>query len=410
VTKAKNKGRKKIKDESLGPGSSLGLGLGLGSGLGLGLGLGFSLEGKENSYLIEGLPKKADNILVTKLSSLGDVVMSLPFLSTIKKKFPKANVDWVSEEPAASLLKGHPLIGEVFVFPKEELTGDLRRFRFIKFYKSLRAYKRSLGAKEYDLAFDLQGLFKSGLQMFWANSPRKIGFSKSRECSSLFLDHKLPPYDPNMNALLRYLLLAKAVGASPPSDLLLKPYFRPLKEDIAKALELTTGYPGPKAVLVTGARWKSKTWPISHFAKLIDLLGKEGLVSVLIGGRGDAPTAYEITSRLKGKPPLINLVGRTSPGVMAAVLLKSSVVVSADTGPAHLAAAVGSKTLVLFGPTLPERTGPLTPGSRVLRSPLKDCLGCLSRECPRKLTPSCMEDLKPETVFEEAMRLKESLV
>jgi heptosyltransferase-1/heptosyltransferase-2 len=380
---------------------------GEGQGEGLIPGEGLMEDKLSEPSLIMGLPRTVKNILIVKLSSLGDIVMSLPFLATMKRKFPEARVDWVAEEPGASLLKGQNLIDRVIVFPKKELGSSLDRLRLIKFFRVLKSYRAELRDKEYDLAFDLQGLFKSGLQMFWARSEHKIGFMKSREFSSLFLDHRLPPYDPDMNALLRYLLLAEAVGASPPHDLLSRPYLSPLPTDMSLAEELLSRYPGPKAALVTGARWASKTWPLSYFARLIELLGKEGISSVLIGGPGEEPSGEKILKRIKGSPPIINLLGKTTPGLMAAILAISSITIGADSGPAHLSAAVASKTLVLFGPTLPRRTGPLTPDSRILSSPLKDCLGCLSRECPKKLKPSCMEDLSPELVLAEAMKLME---
>ncbi|MDR2350681.1 MAG: glycosyltransferase family 9 protein [Deltaproteobacteria bacterium] len=350
------------------------------------------------------LPEKVRNILVVKLSSFGDAVMSLPFLAATKARFPEAKIDWVAEKTVCQLLEGHPLLNSVIRFPKEELKKSLKSLNLFEFFKVLGEHKKNLRKTRYDLVFDLQGLFKSGLQTRWARSERKLGFDKGREFAWVFLTHRLPPYNPDMLAIERYLLPAKAVGWKEDGDFPEKAVFFPKEEDLSEADRLLADTPGPRVCLALGTRWKSKHWPVGHFAELAKLLAAEGVRSIATGDPGEKPLEEAFAKCLDPGIPATKLVGKTSPGVLAAVFAKSDLAVSADSGPLHLAAAVRANTLALFGPTRPERVAPVAKNSVVLRAPDMDCLGCLKRECPLDRKPTCMEALSPELVFREAMR------
>jgi lipopolysaccharide heptosyltransferase II len=259
------------------------------------------------------------------------------------------------------------------------------------------------------MAFDLQGLFKSGIQLFFASSRKKIGFSDGREGAWLFLDRRVPACDPDLNALQRYLVLAESAGAKIGPDFFKRAFYVPSDEDAAAAKALLAPLKGRPAVcLAIGTRWPSKLWPLAHFARLAELLSEKGIFSAILGSPSEAPMEKEILSLAKKRALIVPLCGKTSPGAMAAAMLRSEAVLSADSGPLHLAAAAGAKALALFGPTRPERTGPVSPKSKILRSQSKDCLGCLRRSCPKKARPGCMEDIAPERALAELMKLMES--
>jgi heptosyltransferase-1 len=330
--------------------------------------------------------------------------MSLPFLMALKNRFPEAKIDWVAETTAGMLLSGHPLIDKLIVFPKDELKKSLKGLKLRIFFKILKDYKLNLREHDYDLCFDLQGLFKSGLQVHWSNSLHKIGFAKGREYSSIFLNHKLPPYDPNQKAILRYLLLAQAVGASLNLDLENKAVFFPDSDNLKVANELLKDTKAPRVSLALGTRWVSKLWPAKHFAKLIELLAQEGISSVITGASGEKDIELEVLKHLPSNIPVTRLLGKTSPKELAALYSLTDLTISADSGPLHLAAAVYAKTLALFGPTRPERVAPIANNSIVLKAPNMDCLGCLKHQCPLKRNPSCMEALLPELVLSYVLK------
>ncbi|MDR1164910.1 MAG: glycosyltransferase family 9 protein [Deltaproteobacteria bacterium] len=342
-------------------------------------------------------------ILVVKLSSLGDAVMSLPFLEALRERFPDSALDWVAEEPSASLLRGHPLLRRVIPFTAKKALASLKAGRFRAAWKTIRDLRAALREERYGLVFDLQGLFKSGLATFWARGERKIGFANGREGASLFLTEKLPPYDPSLNATRRYLLLAESVGAAPAPGWESRVTLKPTPADLAAAQELLGPLPRPFVALVLGTRWNSKLWPVSHFAALASLLAARGLSVALIGSPGETALQEEFFALRPPSPDARGLVGLTSPSALKGVLSLADLTVTADSGPMHLSAALGTRAIALFGPTRPERTAPLAPWVTVLRPEGFDCLGCLSRRCPLRPPRSCLAAIAPSRVLAEIL-------
>jgi lipopolysaccharide heptosyltransferase II len=215
-------------------------------------------------------------------------------------------------------------------------------------------------------------------------SPRKLGYARTRELSYLALTERLAPYDPEAHAIRRYLNVARSLGARPEP-----PRFRlefPRPPDLSHLFLLETGQ--PLAVVHPGARWPTKLWPPAHWARLADWLSREkGFRVVITGGPGDRELAEEIVAQ--AEMPLLNLAGRTSLAELAEVLKQAHVAITTDTGPMHLAAALGTPVAALFGPTAPWRTGPFGEGHEVVRLEL-DCSPCFQRRCPE---PRCLLEL-----------------
>ncbi len=336
-------------------------------------------------------------ILIIKLSAIGDVVQSLCVLDAIKHRYPKAQIDWLAGEAEATLLNGHPMLGRVITYPRRRF-GELcaSPFRWHSLGKEGRAFLKELRRDRYDIIVDLQGLLKSGVLTWLSRGRRKIGFASGREGSSLFLNEKLPPYDPDEHAVLRYMRVAHHVGA----DREREPRF-PLgigKTEMNKAGQLIEYHglePGRIIGLIPGTRWETKHWTNEGFAATADLIRSEtGFIPAILGGPGDRGLAAEISSLSSG--PVADLTGATDLKTLAALFTMITAVITTDTGPMHLAAAAGTPVVALFGPTAPNRTGPFSPGAQVV-SRGYSCSPCFQRKCTDEIR--CMKEITPAQVM-----------
>jgi heptosyltransferase-1 len=322
-------------------------------------------------------------ILLVKLSSFGDVLHALPTLEALRELYPQGHITWLVEEAYAPLLVGHPALDEVWAVPRVRLGQKVGREEVLRLIRLLGRVR----ASRFDLAIDLQGLLKSALWVALAKSPRKVGYDRTRELSYLLLTERLPPYDPEAHAVWRYLNVARHLGAPPTL-----PRFR---------LGLTPAFPNSPAlphrdlvVLHPGARWATKLWPAANWAQLGDWLSRDQKLAVVItGSPGDRALAAQIMTKMREKA--WNLAGRTSLPELAGIMQKARLAVTADTGPMHLAAALGTRVVAIFGPTAPGRTGPFGEGHRVVRLGV-ECSPCFQRHCPE---PRCLTDLSPEEVL-----------
>jgi lipopolysaccharide heptosyltransferase I len=328
-------------------------------------------------------------ILLVKLSSLGDVIHALPTLEALRSLYPEGHITWLVEEAHAPVLTGHPALDEVWPVPRLRLRGD----RLGENLQGIFRVARRLREQPFDLVIDLQGLFKSALWVALSRSLRKVGYDRTRELSYLALTERLAPYDPEAHAVWRYLNVARSLGAPA-----MPPRFRlglPLPADLSHLIPLETSQ--PLAVLHPGARWPTKLWPAAQWARLGEWLARDkGCQVVITGSPGDRKLVKEIVAR--SEVPPLNLAGRTSLAELAAVLRQARLAMTTDTGPMHLAAALGTPVVALFGPTAPWRTGPFGEGHEVVRLTLP-CSPCFQRDCPE---PHCLLDL-PVALVQEAV-------
>ena len=320
-------------------------------------------------------------ILLVKLSSLGDVLHSLPFLEALRQAFPRGHITWLVEAAYAPLLVGHPALDQVWPVPRVRLGQKVR----LQELAALLRLMHRVRAHPFDLVIDLQGLLKSAVWVALAKSPRKVGYDKTRESSYQVLTERVPPYDPEAHAVRRYLHLAYYLGASPAQPIRFRLGLTP-KTDVSALLP--TNDPCPLVVLHPGARWPTKLWPAASLARLGDwLIREKGLQVIITGSAADQGLAAPIEAHMTEEA--VNLVGRTSLEELAGILQKARLAVTADTGPMHLAAALGTPVAALFGPTAPWRTGPFGPGHEIVRLDL-DCSPCFKRRCPE---PRCLTEL-----------------
>lgn len=310
------------------------------------------------------------SFLISRLSSLGDVVCTLPVAATLKAAFPEAHITWVVDKKFAAVVESCPAVDEVVILQSR-----------------LPTYTRP-----FDAALDMQGLAKSALAIARARAPLKLGYHWQREGARLFSSPVTP--DPtSFHVVDQYVDVARAaiaelgarnsgLGAGEkvlgvrrsvlgvPDGLgtpITKDEGRKTNDDSlnnhpsiinhlappSEALQKLSPYAG-SILLNPGAGWATKRWPPTHFAELIRLLQAQGHRTVLIGG----PDTEEAAAEIIALQPTESLVGKTSLKELIAVISLSRAHVGGDTGSTHMAAAVGTRAIGLYSITNPRRSCP----------------------------------------------------
>ncbi|MEW6665977.1 MAG: lipopolysaccharide heptosyltransferase I [Thermodesulfobacteriota bacterium] len=341
-------------------------------------------------------PGDPRSILIVKLSAIGDVVHTLPLLEVLRKSFPGARIDWLVEEEAARIVEGHGDIDRVIVSRRKPWQrGLLRSGQRAGSAREILGFLRELRSREYDLVIDMQGLLKSGILTGLSRGRRKIGFTWAREGSTLFLSEAPYPVDQRrQHAVERYLKTAEILGCPVRSWQGRIPVLESDREQV-DALLRELGLEEKRLVAVNPvARWETKLWEEEKFALLADRLRDElGLSVLFTGSAGDRAVIERILGKMRGVA--FNLAGRTGLKALAQLYSLCGAVVSTDTGPMHIAAAMNRPVVALFGPTAPWRTGPYGQGHRVIREEM-ECSPCLRKRCSHR---SCMRSITVETVF-----------
>ena len=348
--------------------------------------------------------KTKKKILIVKLSAIGDVIHTLPSLNAIRENYPDSHITWVVEEAASDFVKGHKAIDRVIISRRKTWIKHIFSTSCLQTIKQIYAFIKAVRDTRYDLVIDFQTLLKSGLIVLLSRGKQKAGFGKGMEHmehSYLFLNKRMPPVDMNHHAVLRSLMLLKSLGI--PSDKIV--FDLPVSHgDRKKAEDLLTqnGVSGSKPVVAINpvAKWKTKMWDNAKFAMLADRLIETCDAHVVFtGSKTDFPVADEIISGMTHQA--VNLAGKTTLKTLAAVFESADLVVSTDTGPMHVAAAIGTPVVAVFGPTAPWRTGPFGSGHRIIRTDMT-CSPCFKRKCE---TAACMKEISVESVFTAASGL-----
>jgi heptosyltransferase-1 len=346
-----------------------------------------------------------ENILIVKLSAIGDVIHTLPALSAIRRRYPSARITWLVEEAAADLIEGHPALDRVLVSKRKRWIRGLSGPSRYQHVKAAVSFLKELRDTRYDMVLDFQASLKGGILIALARSNRKIGFGKGlehQEHSTLFLNEKVPAADMEIHALTRGLMLLEHIGI--PVDRI--EYKLPVsgrdRDEISQMLAEAGVDRDSKLVAINPvAQWDTKLWANRKFAALADMLIERYDVPVIFsGGPEDRSIIGEITAGMQHNA--LNFAGRTTLKGLAALYERAAFLVSTDTGPMHLGAAVGIPVVALFGPTAPWRTGPFGEGHRVVRTDCK-CAPCFKRRCG---TTHCMDGITVEKVIAEIEQLR----
>lgn len=340
--------------------------------------------------------KESSRILVIRLSSLGDIIHTLPAYYSLRASFPGARIDWLVERRLAFMLSVVEGIDNVLPIDTRALrAAPLQAQSRRLFLDPVRAMRRS----RYDLAIDFQGLMKTALLGFASRAALRIGFpaglARERPAHWFYTKTIAPPVAP-LHVTRLNLLLTQAAGASEANAPV---KIRALSADTA-TIESRLSREGLTQffVLNPGGGWPTKRWPPSKYGTLADRIQSEtGLRAVITTGPGEDSLHTEIARACPGRPPVLFDVPFLQ---LIPLYRRAKLVIAGDTGPLHLACALGVPTVGIMGPTSPERNGPWTGRDEVVVHRLA-CSFCNGRTCPTQ--NECM-DIAVEEVFAAAVR------
>jgi len=336
-------------------------------------------------------------ILIVKLSAIGDVVHALAVLDALRRHFPEAHIGWLVEEAAAGLLYGHPQLDRVIVMPRKSWLRSVRRpAAWAESIRRLATGIRLLRDTRYDVVIDLQAALKSSLPIRLCRADRIIGHDRADEHSHLFLTERVVAYDREEHAIRRYLDLAHYLGVPKGPIRCLIPADDAVRRRAAVLLRDTRiDLARPFVAINPVAKWESKLWLTERFAELADRCIRELEIQIVFTGSGhDAGVTAAIASRMRERCSI--LAGKSGLQELAQIYRLAGALITTDTGPMHIAAAVETPVIALFGPTAPWRTGPFGSGHHVLRSDAS-CSPCFKRQCS---DAKCMRDITVNNVFD----------
>lgn len=312
---------------------------------------------------------RQDRVLLIRLGAVGDVLRTLPALHLIRRAYPETRLAWIVEDLSRELLAGHPEIDEVIRFPVRELRASAASP--LRFAALIRALARELRRRSFTVTVDFQGSIKSGLLARLSGAPRRVGFAAGhcREMSFLLSNVRVRPRHRRLNRVEKNLILADALGADGDEVTVVLP--ETPGEGEGAAAVLREAAPGGEPIVLlapgTSIRQSYKRWPPEAYAKLATMIRDVlGAVPLLVWGPGEEELAGSIVAGSAGRARLAPPTGLRQ---LAAILRRAALFIGADTGPMHLAWAVGCPLVALFGPTDPRLNAPLGPGHVVLRSP-----------------------------------------
>jgi heptosyltransferase I len=329
-----------------------------------------------------------------KLGSIGDIVHTLPSLAAIRRALPNAEISWVVERRSAEILRDNPILDRLI----EVDTKALRRGPMSgETLRAPRQQLRRLRASAFDLALDFQGLLKSATIARLSGARRIFGFSRSglREPPSRFLLSRRIEVPPRLHVIRKGLELARgSLGIEVPREAVDFEFpiaIKPVHE--CEAAELSARADGNYAILNPGGGWPTKLWSVERFGALADHLWlQHGLYSLVSHGPGEAELAHAVVQACTTqKASTVNL----SLKGFSALAKGARVYVGGDTGPTHLAIAVGAPIVGLFGPTEWWRNGSPYPDDICVERNEIDCReDCHRRACSKWI---CM-DIEVERV------------
>ena len=331
-------------------------------------------------------------IVVRAPNWVGDAVMSVAAFRKLRALFPNAHITVVSKPGTADLFRDADFVDEVLVYERRALPS---------FWQQVREWKQ----RRFELALLFQNAFEGAVMSFLARVPWRIGYDTERR--GLLLTHPVAMpswknerheifYYLNLVAQLERALLGRQSQEGEPQFQITVSEKR--KNEARKLLADAHVDADKRLVLLCpgSVNSRAKRWPAERYAALADLLAESEATVVLIGSPGELEVSNEVASLAK-RPPVL-LTGKTSVAGVTALISIADLLITNDTGPAHIGAAVGTPTLVIFGPTNPLTTRPYGSTGRIIRRP-PDCAPCMLRDCP--IDHRCMTAITPEEVLQQ---------
>lgn len=346
-------------------------------------------------------PESVRRVLLVRLSALGDIVHALPAFRRVREALPDAHVAWLIEDTFAPMLEGIEGLDERILVPRRRAR---RENELGAKWRAYAAVMRHVRTRRFDVAFDLQGLLKSAFWVRLSGAKHRVGYhgKAAREGSWLAYNQRVKiPFD-DMHIIERHLFLVgsfldhptKPVPAAGIPD---RPEVRSRVEAWLEQLERH----GPLVVLNPGAGWPTKQWPAAMYGRLASSLVDNGCDVLVLWGPGEEELAEEV--RLGAASDGVHVLPPTDFYEMIEVLRHADLTIAGDTGPLHIAAAVGTLTVGIYGPSEVVRNGPYGDGHLVVRNDL-DCLECWKHKCGPPLDRRCMTELSVDFVQNACMQ------
>ena len=336
-------------------------------------------------------PERA-RILVIRLSAIGDVLHAANVVRALKAHYPHCHVTWLASPPASGLLEGNPDIDRLLLWDRRPLDENFFAHRYHRLWPYLKEAKALLAPYDFDIVIDLQCLFLTGLLARFSGARRRIGIHERHEGNRLFMT-EVAPRTENPHKIHRYMTALAPLGIT---DFVPGVQLRIPKElqDYAEAFWRAHGISPSSPILMVNVRttWPDKNWEPEFFGEALSSLPR-GIQLVFCGVAQDIPYVERARKRAGIG---ISIAGKTGLMELAALFSTATLLLTCDTGPLYIAEAVGLPTLSLWGPTMPEIYGPLTPGHSFIRSS-HSCTNCCKTKCRHK-TNACMNAIRPETV------------
>ena len=361
-------------------------------------------------------------ILLIKLSAVGDVVHTIPVLNKLRRRYPMAQLDWMVTPSIAELLRHHPAISNIIEFERDAWS---RPWRFTPFasYARLAAKLRAGG---YDLVVDMHGQFRTAALTLATGAPARIGFDRprarvwdasprkfpeqarkhawqgAREGSWMAYTHHIPVPTLDLHAVDRYLNVGPILGLDrEPAD-----FSFPIPQSAVSRVEALLAERGVNrtdiVIMAPGTIWETKHWGTEKFAEMAGHFLSKGLAVILIGSRRERVVCEEVAALAPGA---IDLAGMTSLSELAALIRRSAISVTNDSGPMHLAVALDRPVVSIFGPTDPVWIGPYRRADAVLHADL-ECSPCYLRKLKHcHHDHACMRSVSAPAVIERAERI-----
>jgi len=361
-------------------------------------------------------------ILLIKLSAVGDVVHTIPVLNKLRRRYPMAQLDWLVTPAIAELLRHHPATTRIIEFEREAWSTPWRLAPFAS-YGRLAA---KLRAASYDLVVDMHGQFRTAALTLATGAPARIGFDRprarvwdasprkfpeqarkhawqgAREGSWLAYTHHIPVPTLDLHAVDRYLNVGPILGLdSEPAD-----FSFPIPQSAVSRVEALLAEHGADraeiVIMAPGTIWETKHWGTEKFAEMAGHFLSKGLAVILIGSRRERVVCEEVAALAPGA---IDLAGMTSLSELAALIRRSAISVTNDSGPMHLAVALDRPVVSIFGPTDPVWIGPYRRADAVLHADL-ECSPCYLRKLKHcHHDHACMRSVSAPAVIERAERI-----
>jgi len=304
------------------------------------------------------MPENLKNILIIKPSSLGDIVLALPALSALRRTFPAARLSWFVRTEFTPLLENHPWLTDIILFDRKFLGKAWYNPRALG---SLLSLIRRLRRSKFDIVIDLQGLFRTASLAWLSGCKKRLGMANAKEYAHIFYTHKVHQNQDCIHLVDYYLKVAQTAavhqnGTRLGVELLL-PQDSAAADSISTLLTDHNINPGNYAVFITGSAHGDKCWPIERFATLADKISSNFALDIIATGTASEKSTVEKLKNL-ANVPVTNFAGLTDLSELIALLKGAKMVVSNDTGPGHIAAALGTPMVMIFGRSNPARVAP----------------------------------------------------